>query len=163
MLQPRQTSFGAARWVSILATAFMLLLLPFGIDGLISGHTEEGIYALLFLGMIPAGLWRQIQKLDLKSDHLIIEFCFWRRKRVSFEEISSINLIDAPAPYGGKPAKTILIARTSGQKIELRGFKDDSLAIIESIESACKACRKSEHRDSKVQLRLVSPDTITER
>ena len=114
MLQPKQTSFGAARWLNILGTAFMLLLLPFGIDGLISGHTEEGIYTLLFMGMITVLLWRQIKKLDLKSDHLMIEYCFWRRKRVSFEKISSINLIDAPAPFGGKPAKKILIACTSG-------------------------------------------------
>ena len=121
----------------------MLLLLPFGIDGLVSGHTEEGIYTLLFVGMIAVLLWRQIQNLDIKSDHLMIEYCFWRRKRVSFEKISSVNLIDAPAPFGGKPAKQILIACTSGQKIELRDFKDDPLAIFDSIESAWKVCRNS--------------------
>ena len=153
MLQPKQTSFGAARWVSILATAFMLLLLPFGIEGLVSGQTEDGVYTLLFLGVIPVGLWRKIQKLDLKSDHIVIEYCFWRRKRVSFGEISSINLINAPAPFGGKPAKQILITCTSGQKIEHRDFKDDLLAIFDSIESAWKACRKSEHHDSTIQLR----------
>jgi len=121
----------------------MLLLLPFGIDGFVSGRTEEGIYALLFLGMISIFFCRQIQKLDLYSNHLMIEYCFWRRKRVSFEEISSIKLIDAPAPFGGRPAKIILIGRTSGQTIELRDFKDDPLAIFELIESAWKGCRNS--------------------
>ena len=92
----------------------MLLLLPFGIAGLVSGQTEGGIYTLLFLGVIPAGLWRKIQKLDLKSDHIVIEYCFWRRKRVPFGEISSVSLINGTAPYGGKTAK-VFIACTSGQ------------------------------------------------
>lgn len=150
VIQSKQTSFDAAPWVSILATAFMLLLLPFVIDSLVSGQTEDGVYGLLFLGLISAGLcWRQIQKLDLKSDHFVIEYCFWRRKRVSFGEISSVSLINGTAPYGGKPAK-VFIACTSGQKIELRGFRDGSLAVFDAIESAWKAGRKSGHPDSTV-------------